>query len=208
MGETKKYCFKLDFTDKVKAYFKGSEITSDGGLIAIRELDEKMGLTILAEKYLTDKRNGRNIQHDLTELLRQSIYSRLAGYEDVNDAKQLRNDPSLRAVLGERAYGSRISRTMRTRRNGSWPCSAWRISDPPRPAPCRNCSPSAPTNFSRKTSAGPPPRSPPSDPRPRPPCRACWRCLTTPPSRPPTAPRPATRWRRSSLKTRGCARPS
>jgi hypothetical protein len=103
MGEGKKHCFKLDFTDKVKAYFKGSEITTDGGLIAIRELDEKIGLTILAEKYLTDKRNGRNIQHDLTELLRQSIYSRLAGYEDVNDAKQLRNDPSLRAVLGDRA---------------------------------------------------------------------------------------------------------
>ncbi len=103
MGEAKKHCFKFSFTDKVKAYFKGSEITSDGGLIAIRELDEKMGLTILAEKHLTDKRNGRNIQHDLTELLRQSIYSRLAGYEDVNDAKQLRNDPSLRAVLGDRA---------------------------------------------------------------------------------------------------------
>jgi len=103
MGEAKKYCFKLGFTDKVKAYFKGSEITSDGGLIAIRELDEKIGLTILAEEYLTDKRYGRNIQHDLTELLRQSIYSRLAGYEDVNDARQLRNDPSLRAVLGDRA---------------------------------------------------------------------------------------------------------
>ena len=103
MGEAKKHCFKLGFTDKVKAYFKGSEITSDGGLIAIRELDEKMGLTILAEKYLTDKRNGRNIQHDLTELLRQSIYSRLAGYEDVNDANQLRKDPALRIILGERA---------------------------------------------------------------------------------------------------------
>jgi len=103
MGDSKKHCFKLCFTDKVKAYFKGSEITSDGGLIAIRELDEKIGLTILAEEYLTDKRYGRNIQHDLTELLRQSVYSRLAGYEDVNDAKQLKNDPSLRAVLGDRA---------------------------------------------------------------------------------------------------------
>ncbi len=103
MGEAKKHCFKLSFTDKVKAYFKGSEITSDGGLIAIRELDEKMGLTALTEDYLVEKRFGRNIQHNLIELLRQSIYSRLAGYEDVNDANQLRNDPALRAVLGERA---------------------------------------------------------------------------------------------------------
>ena len=54
MGEAKKHCFNLSFTDKVKAYFKGSEITSDGGLIAIRELDEKMGLTSLTEDYLVE----------------------------------------------------------------------------------------------------------------------------------------------------------
>jgi hypothetical protein len=85
------------------AYFKGSEITSDGGLLAIRELDEKIGLTAMAENYLTEKRYGRNVQHNLTELLRQSIFSRLAGYEDVNDANQLRKDPALRIILGKRA---------------------------------------------------------------------------------------------------------
>ncbi len=103
MGEAKKRCFKLNFADNVMAYFKGSEITSDGGLLAIRELDEKIGLTAMAENYLTEKRYGRNVQHNLTELLRQSIFSRLAGYEDVNDANQLRKDPALRIILGERA---------------------------------------------------------------------------------------------------------
>ena len=103
MGEAKKHCFKLNFADNVMAYFKGSEITSDGGLLAIRELDEKIGLTAMAENYLTEKRYGRNVQHNLTELLRQSIFSRLAGYEDVNDANQLRKDPALRIILGERA---------------------------------------------------------------------------------------------------------
>ena len=39
MGEAKKHCFKLNFADNVMTYFKGSEITSDGGLLAIRELD-------------------------------------------------------------------------------------------------------------------------------------------------------------------------
>jgi hypothetical protein len=105
MGETKKHCFRLNFTDKLKVHFKGSEVTSDGGLIAIRELDEQLGLTALAEEYLVDKRHGRNIQHELPELLRQSVYSRLASYEDVNDAEKLRNDPALRAVLSERALG-------------------------------------------------------------------------------------------------------
>ncbi|MDI6788808.1 MAG: IS1380 family transposase [Planctomycetota bacterium] len=103
MGENKNHYFRLSFTDKLKAYFKGSEITSNGGLIAVRELDEQLGLTSLAEEYLADTRTGRNIQHELTELLRQSVYSRLAGYEDVIDADQLRTDPALRAILSERA---------------------------------------------------------------------------------------------------------
>jgi len=103
MGESKNHCFRLNFTDKLKVFFKGSEVTSDGGLIAVREIDEQLGLTALAEEFLSDTRYGRNIQHELTELLRQSVYSRLAGYEDVNDAEKLRNDPALRSVLSERA---------------------------------------------------------------------------------------------------------
>jgi hypothetical protein len=103
MGETKNRHFRVTFTDKLKVFFKGSEVTSDGGLIAVRELDEQLGLTEMAGEYLVDSRPGRNIQHELVELLRQSVYSRLAGYEDVNDANQLRNDPALRAVLSERA---------------------------------------------------------------------------------------------------------
>jgi len=103
MGEDKNRHFRVSFTDKLKVYFKGSEVTSDGGLIAVRELDEQLGLTALAEEFLSDTRYGRNIQHELTELLRQSVYSRLAGYEDVNDAEKLRNDPALKSVLSERA---------------------------------------------------------------------------------------------------------
>jgi hypothetical protein len=103
MGEDKNRHFRVSFTDKLKVYFKGSEVTSDGGLIAVRELDEQLGLTTLAGEFLSDTRYGRNIQHELPELLRQSVYSRLAGYEDVNDAEKLRNDPALRAILSERA---------------------------------------------------------------------------------------------------------
>jgi len=103
MGEKKNHCFRVSFTDKLKVYFKGSEVTSDGGLIAVRELDEQLGLTALAGEFLSDTRYGKNIQHELPELLRQSVYSRLAGYEDVNDAEKLRNDPALRSVLSERS---------------------------------------------------------------------------------------------------------
>jgi len=51
---------------------------------------------------MNDKRTGRNIQHDMTNLLRQSVYSRLAGYEDVNDAQRLSVDPVMRAVTGKK----------------------------------------------------------------------------------------------------------
>jgi len=103
MGERKNRYFQFSFTNKLKASINGAELTSDGGLIVVRELDERLGLTSLADEYLTDIRTGKNIQHEKTELLRQSSYSRLAGYDDVIDANQLKNDPGLRAVLSERA---------------------------------------------------------------------------------------------------------
>ncbi|OQA67647.1 MAG: hypothetical protein BWY36_00644 [Candidatus Diapherotrites archaeon ADurb.Bin253] len=90
MGENKNSSFWVEFNKKLKIGFRGTQVTSDGGLIAIREMDEKLGLTELAEEYLRDKRYGKNIQHEMAGLLIQSLYSRLAGYEDTNDAEGLR----------------------------------------------------------------------------------------------------------------------
>lgn len=78
-------------------------MTKDAGLLAVRELDEAWGLTEMAGVMIQDKRTGRNIRHDLTGLLRQSVYARLAGYEDVNDQELLLRDPTMRAVVGKRA---------------------------------------------------------------------------------------------------------
>ena len=61
-------------------------MTSDAELIPYRELDGVLGLFDSVSKDLSDVRTGRNIQHGIGNLLRQSVYSRLAGYEDVNDA--------------------------------------------------------------------------------------------------------------------------
>jgi hypothetical protein len=52
---------------------------------------------------LQDTRTGRNTRHGLVTLLRQALFSRLAGYEDLNDAQRLRVDPALRTVVGGRA---------------------------------------------------------------------------------------------------------
>ena len=87
----------------MKLAFCGSSISSDGGLLLHRELDDALGLTDLAADLIADPRNGKNARHRLAALLRQSIFSRLAGYEDVNDADRLCRDPVMRRLVGGRA---------------------------------------------------------------------------------------------------------
>ena len=103
MGEVRKDALRLDFDHKLKLEFHGTKVTSDAGLLAYRELDEALGLTSTIDSELRDIRTGKNTQHGLAALLRQSIYSRLAGYDDTNDAERLRVDPAMRHIAGGRA---------------------------------------------------------------------------------------------------------
>ena len=81
MGEIQNQSFQLSFNAFLKIDFQGSRVTSDGGLILVRELDERLGLRELIEQHLSDSRRGKNTQFPFADLLRQSVYSRLAGYE-------------------------------------------------------------------------------------------------------------------------------
>ena len=103
MGDCQKSDLRVGFDSRLKLKFRGSQVTTDAGLLAHRELDEVLGLTKMSAERLQDSRLGRNKQHGLLPLLRQSIYSRLAGYEDVNDAERLSVDPAMRHVVGGRA---------------------------------------------------------------------------------------------------------
>ena len=87
MGEKQNQPFQFSFNPSLKVDFQGARVTSDAGLILVRELDESLGFSELIEQHLTDSR-GKNTQLPLADLLRQSIYSRMAGYEDVNDAER------------------------------------------------------------------------------------------------------------------------
>jgi len=102
MKYTKGERLNIRFDSKIKLEFHGARLTSDGGLLAYRELDDALGLFELVSTVMNDRRTGRNIQHNMTNLLRQSVYSRLAGYEDVNDAERLSVDPVMRAVIGKK----------------------------------------------------------------------------------------------------------
>ena len=99
-GEGKESPLRVAFDRRIKLEFHGARITSDGGLLAYRELDDTFGLTAIAALRLAEGRRGKNIRHRLLGLLRQAVYGRLAGYEDVNDAERLARDPVMRAIVG------------------------------------------------------------------------------------------------------------
>jgi hypothetical protein len=104
MGDTTSGQVRLSFNSQLRVEFRGATVTSDAGLLLPRELDERLGLTGLIEQHLTDPRTGHNRQFPLPDLFRQSIYSRLAGYEDTNDAERLAEDPTFR-MLASRERG-------------------------------------------------------------------------------------------------------
>ena len=75
-------------------------------LLGYRELDDALGLIEIAGETRADARTGRNGRRARVGLLRQSVFGRLAGYEDVNDAERLRHDSTMRWIVGGTAAHS------------------------------------------------------------------------------------------------------
>ncbi|MBN1490013.1 MAG: IS1380 family transposase [Phycisphaerae bacterium] len=111
MGDRRRQALRVQFDGKLKLEFHGAKITSDAGLLPFRELDEAFRLTEKGSTVLSDPRPGKNTQHTMLAMLRQSVYGRLAGYEDVNDAERLWVDPAMRRVVGGRAQEKEAAST-------------------------------------------------------------------------------------------------
>jgi hypothetical protein len=112
-GESESDVVWLDFDRRLMLQFRGFVITSDAGLLAYRELDDALGLTAPAGETLADVRTGKNGRHALVGLLRQSVFGRLAGYEDVNDGRR----PPRGIVLD---MDSNVSQTHGDQENSVW----------------------------------------------------------------------------------------
>jgi hypothetical protein len=112
VGESQKQPFQLSFNRFLRVGFQGSRVSSNGGLILVRELDERLGFSELIDEHLTDSR-ASNSRFSFADLLRQSVYSRLAGYEDVNDAERLSQDPTFRLIGSEKNWDRGAALTSR-----------------------------------------------------------------------------------------------
>ena len=103
MGESKQGCLGVDFDRRLKLEFHESKVTTDAGLLAYRELDASVELTEMVGDVLADSRTGMNGRHGMVGQFRQSVFGRLGGYDDVNDADRLSLDPVMRWIVGGHA---------------------------------------------------------------------------------------------------------
>ena len=81
------------------------------GCSPYRELDDALGLTEMAEGVFQDSRTGKNGWHGMTGQFRQSVFGRLGGYDDVNDADRLGRDPAMRWIVGGKAIERQAAST-------------------------------------------------------------------------------------------------
>src|SRR5216683_493394 len=112
-GESKGEALRLDFDRRLMLQFRGSVITSDGGLLAYREMDDALALTTTGGERLAEARTGKNRQHLLVGLLRQSVFGRIAGYGGTVKRRYFRGDaafanPEIYEFLEAEGYGYAI----------------------------------------------------------------------------------------------------
>jgi hypothetical protein len=123
---------RLEFPElkgkKVQVNFSGGHITSDAGLLLVRQVDRELGLTERVAARLTDERRAASCAHSLGDLLSQRVYGLCAGYEDQNDHNSLRADIALQTAVGrdeELAGQSTLCRW----ENSATASDAWAISE-------------------------------------------------------------------------------
>jgi hypothetical protein len=86
---------------KIVADFQGGNVSSDGGLLLLRQVDSGLGISRLFAQCFTDARDQDRIEHSVEDLLRQRLFALALGYEDLNDHATLRRDPLLAAAIGK-----------------------------------------------------------------------------------------------------------
>ena len=89
---------------KIQAEFSGGAISTDGGVMLLREVDRRLGLLEAVHQAIPDSRDPRYIEHSQLSLLRQRVYGICSGYEDLNDHASLRHDPTLQTAVNRETH--------------------------------------------------------------------------------------------------------
>lgn len=109
----------------------GGALSSDAGVLLLREVDEQVSLSERLARCVLDRREPVKVQHDVLSLLRQRIYQISCGYEDCNDADSLRSDPALKLAVGKAPSDSDLASqpTLSRLENGVGWRECWRMSE-------------------------------------------------------------------------------
>lgn len=108
MGEVKSSTFEPDFNRSVKVEFSDQRITSNAGVLLLREADFKLGLISSIAGGMHDTRNQEHIRYPLGDLLRERIYAMAMGYSVQDDVDRLAHDPAFRLAVWNRSGDSVI----------------------------------------------------------------------------------------------------
>lgn len=100
-GERKTDTVFPSFNRSIRIDFRGAKISSDTGILMLREIDQRFNITVPLGDRIQDPRRASHLRHTYVDLIRQRVYQMAAGYEDCNDANHLRIDPALRLALGK-----------------------------------------------------------------------------------------------------------
>ncbi len=96
---------------KIEDEFSGGDITSDGGVLLLRQVDQKLGLFEEVNLVFHDPRDQDQVKHSQLSLIKQRVYGLSLGYEDLNDHQQLRLDPALQTTVNrDNILASRVLR--------------------------------------------------------------------------------------------------
>ena len=101
VGERQTNTVIPNFNRSIRIDFRGAKISSDTGVLMLREIDERFNITAPLVDRMEDPRRASHLRHTYVDLIRQRVYQMAAGYEDCNDANHFRIDPALRLALGK-----------------------------------------------------------------------------------------------------------
>jgi len=111
---------------RIEANFQGGDITSDGGVLLLRQVDRRIGLTEAVAAVLTDERRQASVVHSCVSVVRQRVYGLALGYEDLNDHATLREDVALQTAV-ERDEALASASTLCRWENRAGRAEAWQL---------------------------------------------------------------------------------